>query len=36
MWRGVRPDTAPVYRELRELLSRSVPLGAADSTIVVR
>jgi shikimate dehydrogenase len=36
LWRGVRPDTAPVYRELRELLSRSVPLGAADSTIVVR
>jgi shikimate dehydrogenase len=36
LWRGVRPDTAPVYRELRELLSRSVPLGAADSTTAVR
>ncbi|MCU0768425.1 MAG: shikimate dehydrogenase [Burkholderiaceae bacterium] len=36
LWRGVRPDTAPVYRELRELLSRAVPLGAADSTTAVR
>jgi shikimate dehydrogenase len=36
LWRGVRPDTAPVYRELRELLSRAVLLGAADSTTAVR
>jgi shikimate dehydrogenase len=32
LWRGVRPDTAPVYRELRELLSQA----AAETVTVVR
>ncbi len=32
LWRGVRPDTGPVYRELRELLSQA----AAESVTVVR
>lgn len=32
LWRGVRPDTAPVYRELRDLLSEA----AADSATVLR
>jgi len=32
LWRGVRPDTAPVYLELRELLSEA----AADSATVLR
>ena len=32
LWRGVRPDTAPVYRELRELLSEA----AIESATVVR
>ena len=27
LWRGVRPDTAPVYRELRALLSQSESAG---------
>jgi shikimate dehydrogenase len=31
LWRGVRPDTAPVYRDLRELLSQS-----AESVTVAR
>jgi len=25
LWRGVRPDTAPVYRDLRELLAEAAP-----------
>jgi shikimate dehydrogenase len=29
LWRGVRPDTDPVYRELRELLSREAHETAA-------
>jgi shikimate dehydrogenase len=32
LWRGVRPDTGPVYRELRELLSQA----AAEQATVVR
>ena len=32
LWRGMRPDTAPVYLELRELLSEA----AADSATVLR
>jgi len=32
LWRGVRPDTAPVYSELRELLSQA----AAETVTVVR
>jgi shikimate dehydrogenase len=32
LWRGIRPDTGPVYRELRELLS----LAAAEQVTVVR
>jgi shikimate dehydrogenase len=32
LWRGVRPDTAPVYRELRKLLSEA----AAESATIVR
>jgi shikimate dehydrogenase len=28
LWRGVRPDTAPVYRDLRELLGEAAPEGA--------
>ena len=32
LWRGVRPDTVPVYRELRELLSQA----AAETVTVVR
>jgi shikimate dehydrogenase len=32
LWRGVRPDTAPVYRELRGLLSQA----AAEAATVVR
>jgi shikimate dehydrogenase len=32
LWRGVRPDTGPVYRELRELLSQA----AAETVTVVR
>ena len=32
LWRGVRPDTAAVYRELRELLSQA----AAENATVVR
>jgi shikimate dehydrogenase len=32
LWRGVRPDTAPVYRELRKLLSET----AAENATVVR
>jgi shikimate dehydrogenase len=32
LWRGVRPDTAPVYRELRELLSQAT----AETVTVVR
>lgn len=32
LWRGVRPDTAPVYLELRELLSEA----AVDSATVLR
>lgn len=29
LWRGVRPDTGPVYRELRELLTREASETAA-------
>jgi shikimate dehydrogenase len=29
LWRGVRPDTGPVYRELRELLTREANETAA-------
>jgi shikimate dehydrogenase len=32
LWRGVRPDTGPVYRELREMLSQA----AAETVTVVR
>jgi shikimate dehydrogenase len=32
LWRGVRPDTAPVYRDLRKLLSEA----AAESATIVR
>lgn len=32
LWRGVRPDTGPVYRELRELLRQA----AAETVTVVR
>jgi shikimate dehydrogenase len=32
LWRGVRPDTAPVYRDMRKLLSEA----AAESATVVR
>jgi len=32
LWRGVRPDTAPVYRELRKLLRET----AAESATIVR
>jgi shikimate dehydrogenase len=32
LWRGVRPDTAPVYRDMRKLISEA----AAESTTVVR
>ncbi len=32
LWRGIRPDTAPVYRDLRDLLSEA----AADSATVLR
>jgi len=32
LWRGVRPDTAPVYRELRKLLSDA----SAESATIVR
>ena len=32
LWRGVRPDTAPVYRELRKLLSEA----AAETATIVR
>jgi shikimate dehydrogenase len=32
LWRGIRPDTAPVYRELRKLLSET----AAENATVVR